>query len=164
VKPQPSTSPATGKQTQEEVIPVSSGQKDGSCSGTKRAAAEGAKDKEEAEVTSADKAEAPANDAIIFPENFGDPSDIYATPKAYATKFFHKLTEAEKWELEQDLLNAMLQNAWGKPDAQSSKIEQYKKDTCEFLDNLLCKRKVNHSPSSPQESRRKPILVCTLIL
>ncbi|KAK1644774.1 hypothetical protein QYE76_062579 [Lolium multiflorum] len=33
--------------------------------------------------------------------------------EAYATKFFNKLTEAEKWELEQDLLNAMLNNAWG---------------------------------------------------
>jgi hypothetical protein len=76
-------------------------------------AAEEAKDKEEAEVTSADRAEAPEDDTIVFPTNFGDPSDIHATPKAYATKFFHKLTEAEKWELEQDLLNSMLQNAWG---------------------------------------------------
>jgi hypothetical protein len=94
-KPQPSTRPAARKQAQEEVIPVSCGQKDGSCSRTKRATAEEAKDKEDAEVTSADKAEAPANDAIIFPENFGDPTDLYSTPKAYATKFFHKLTEAE---------------------------------------------------------------------
>jgi hypothetical protein len=162
--PQPSTSPATGEQAQKEVIPVSSGQKDGSCSGTKRAATEEAQDNEEAEVTSADKAEAMANDAIVFPAIFGDPSDIHSTPKAYATKFFNKLTDAEKWELEQDLLNAMLQNAWGKADAQSSEIEQYKKDTCEFLDTHICKRKVNHSPSSPQVSRRKPKIVCTLIL
>ncbi|KAK1561305.1 hypothetical protein QYE76_048313 [Lolium multiflorum] len=34
---------------------------------------------------------------------------ITSTPKAYATKFFNKLSE-EKWELEQDLLNAMLNN------------------------------------------------------
>jgi hypothetical protein len=60
---------------------------------------------EEVEVTSVDKAEATARHAIVFPANFGDPSDVYAKPKAYSTKFFNKLTEAEKWELEQDLLN-----------------------------------------------------------
>jgi hypothetical protein len=86
-KPQPSISPAAGKQAEEEVITISSGQKDGSYSGTKRAAAEEAKDKEEAEVTSADKAEAPANDAIVFPAVFGDPSDIHSTSKAYAINF-----------------------------------------------------------------------------
>jgi hypothetical protein len=101
-KPQQSTTPSTGNQAQEEVIPFRSERKDGSCSGTKRAAAEEAKDKEEA--NSAYKAEAPANNALVFPENFCDPSDIYATPKAYATKVFHKLTEAEKWDLEKDLL------------------------------------------------------------
>jgi hypothetical protein len=115
-------------------------------------------------VTSADKAEALDNDAIVFPADIGDPSDIHATPKAYATNVFHKLTEAEKWELEQDLLNSMLENAWSKYNAQSYEIEQYKIKTCEFLDNLLCKRKVNHSPSSPQVSSRKPNLICTLIL
>jgi hypothetical protein len=134
---------------------VSSGQKGGSCSATKRVAPEEAKDKEEAEVTSADKAEATARDAIVFAKNFGDPTDLTYTPKAYATKSFHKLIEAEKWQLEQDLLNAMLENAWGKADAESSEIEQYKKYSCEFLDHLLCKRKVNQSPSSPQVSRRK---------
>jgi hypothetical protein len=91
------------------------------------------------EVTSTDKAEAPADDAIVFPPET-DPSDCHATPKAYATKFFHKLTEAEKWELEQDLLNAMLNNAWSKADTQSYEIEQHKKKTCELLDNMLCKR------------------------
>ncbi|KAK1645753.1 hypothetical protein QYE76_063558 [Lolium multiflorum] len=50
----------------------------------------------------------------------GDPIDSTSTPKAYATKFFKQLSEAEKWELEQDLLNAMLNNAWGKPDAGAS--------------------------------------------
>ncbi|KAM0926939.1 hypothetical protein ACQ4PT_003091 [Festuca glaucescens] len=77
-------------------------------------------------------------------ESFSDtdePSDCHATPKAYATKFFHKLTEAEKWELEQDLLNSLLSNAWSKADAQSYEIEQHKKKTCELLDNMLCKRK-----------------------
>jgi hypothetical protein len=138
------------EQAQKEVIPVSSGQKDGSCSGTKRASTEEAPDNEEAKVTSTDKAEAPANDAIVFPAVFGDPSDIHSTPKAYAIKFFNKLTEAEKWDLEHDLLNAMLQNAWGKSDAQSSEIEQFKIKTCEFLDDFLCKPKVNHSPSSPK--------------
>jgi hypothetical protein len=96
-----------------DVIPVSNGKGGGSCSTTKRAAPEGAQDKgpEEAEVTSADKAEAVAKDAIVFPTNFGDPSDLYATPKVYSTTLFSKLTEAEKWELEQDLLNSMLHNA-----------------------------------------------------
>ncbi|KAM0925344.1 hypothetical protein ACQ4PT_004266 [Festuca glaucescens] len=139
--PQPSADPAAGEQVSKEIIHVSSGRKDESYSGNFWAAAEGAKEKEEGEVTSADKAEAPADDAIVFAANIGDPSDIHATPKAYATKFFHKLTEAKKWELEQDLLNSMLNNAWSKSDAQSYEIEQYKKKTCKFLDDLLCKRK-----------------------
>jgi hypothetical protein len=103
-----------------QVIPVSSVRKDGSCSAAKWAAPEEAQDKgqEEAEVTSADKVEAGAHDAIVFPANFGDPSDVYATPKTYSTKFFNNLTEAEKWELEQDLLNYVLNNAWGKADAE----------------------------------------------
>ncbi|KAK1644549.1 hypothetical protein QYE76_062354 [Lolium multiflorum] len=62
-----------------------------------------------------------------FPKNFGDPTDLTSTPKAYTTKFFNKLTEAEKWELEQDLLNAMLNNA-GKPDVATSEIQDFKKD------------------------------------
>ncbi|KAK1695848.1 hypothetical protein QYE76_012545 [Lolium multiflorum] len=60
---------------------------------------------------------------------------------AYATKFFNKLTEAEKWELEQDLLNAMLNNAWGKPDAVTSEIQDFKKDVGQFFDKLVCKQK-----------------------
>ncbi|KAK1629605.1 hypothetical protein QYE76_003920 [Lolium multiflorum] len=60
---------------------------------------------------------------------------------AYATKFFNKLTEAEKWELEQDLLNAMLNNAWGKPDAATSEIQEFKKDVGQFFDKLICKQK-----------------------
>ncbi|KAK1608722.1 hypothetical protein QYE76_032395 [Lolium multiflorum] len=60
---------------------------------------------------------------------------------AYATKFFNKLTEAEKWELEQDLLNAMLNNAWGKPDAATSEIQEFKKGVGEFFDKLVCKQK-----------------------
>ncbi|KAK1685949.1 hypothetical protein QYE76_046797 [Lolium multiflorum] len=48
--------------------------------------------------------------------------------------------EAEKWELEQDLLNAMLNDAWSKADSQSYEIEQHKRKTCEFLDELLVKR------------------------
>ncbi|KAK1607592.1 hypothetical protein QYE76_031265 [Lolium multiflorum] len=67
-------------------------------------------------VTSSEKAGAGAGDVVV-PKNFGDPADLTSTPKAYATKFFKQLTEPEKWELEQDLLNAMLNNAWGKPDA-----------------------------------------------
>jgi hypothetical protein len=149
-----------------DVILVSRGQKDESCSTAKRAPPKEAheKNQEEVEVTSTDKDGAPANDAIVFPTNFGDPSDLYATSKAYTSKFFNKFTEVEKWELEWDLLNSMLQNAWGKADAESSDIQQHKKDTCEFFDHLLCKRKVNHSPISPQVSRKKSILVFTLIL
>ncbi|KAK1665218.1 hypothetical protein QYE76_053377 [Lolium multiflorum] len=61
---------------------------------------------------------------------------------------FHKLTEAEKWELEQDLLNAMLNNAWGKPDAATSEIQDFKKDVGQFFDKLICKQKVLPSASS----------------
>ena len=117
----------------------------GSCSATKRTAPEEPQEKipEEAEVTSNDKAEAPAKDAVAFPDNFGDPSNLYSTPKAYSHKFFHKLTEAEKWELEQDLLNSMLSNAWGKADVDSSEIQLHKKEISDFFDQLLVKRKVN---------------------
>jgi hypothetical protein len=97
---------------------------------------------------------------VVFPKNFGDPADTTSTPKAYATKFFNKLTEAEKWELEQDLLNAMLNNAWGKPDAATSEIQDFKKDVGQFFDKLICKQKV--LPSSPQACRRKRR--CTLAL
>jgi hypothetical protein len=84
--------------------------------------------REGAEVNSSGKAEATASDMVVFLKNFGDPADLTSTPKAYATKFFNKLTEAEKWELEQDLLNSMLDNAWGKPDAESSEIQDFKKE------------------------------------
>jgi hypothetical protein len=47
----------------------------------------------------------------------------------------------------------MLDNAWSKPDAESSEIQDFKKETGHFLDKLLCKRKV--FPSSPQVCRRK---------
>ncbi|KAK1662863.1 hypothetical protein QYE76_051022 [Lolium multiflorum] len=95
----------------------------------------------EAEVTSSEKVGAGAGDVVVFPKNFGDPADLTSTPKAYATKFFNKLTEAEKWELEQDLLNAMLNNAWGKPDAATSEIQEFKKGVGEFFDKLVCKQK-----------------------
>ncbi|KAK1683919.1 hypothetical protein QYE76_044767 [Lolium multiflorum] len=80
--------------------------------------------------------------------NNSDPSDLTSTLKAYATKFFNKLTETEKWELEQDLLNAMLNNAWGKPDAATSEIQEFKKGVGEFFDKLVCKQKVLPSASS----------------
>jgi hypothetical protein len=145
--PEAQPTPNTVAETQVEVIPVSSGRKDGSCSATKRDTPEEAQDKgqEEAEVNSADKAEAMAHDAIIFSAKFCDPSDHYATSKAYSTKFFNKLTEAEKWELEQDLLKSMLNNAWGKADAECSDIQNHERETCEFFDQLLCKHKVNKS-------------------
>jgi hypothetical protein len=145
--PEAHPTPDLAAEAQVEIISVSSGKGGGSCSTTKRATPEEAQGKgpEEAEVTSADKAEATANDAIVFLANFGDPSDLYATPKAYSTKFFNKLTKAEKWELEQDLLNSMLNNAWGKVDAECSDIQNHKREIGEFFDQLLCKRKVNQS-------------------
>ncbi|KAK1685951.1 hypothetical protein QYE76_046799 [Lolium multiflorum] len=137
---QPSTDPTAQAP---DIIPVSSERVGGSCSATKKAAPEGPQDKipEEAEVNSQDKAEAPANDAITFPANFGDPTNLYSTPKAYSHKFFHKLTEAEKWELEQDLLNSMMSNAWGRADVESSEIQLHKKEIGDFFDQLLVKRK-----------------------
>jgi hypothetical protein len=96
-----------------EIIPVSSENAGGGSSGTKRLAQEEAQvqGQEEAEVNSSEQAEAAANDAVGFLENFGDLTDLTSTPKAYATNFFNKLSEAEKWRLEKDLLNAMLNNA-----------------------------------------------------
>jgi hypothetical protein len=94
-------------------------------------------------VTSNDKVEASAKDAVDFPANFADPSNLYSTLKAYSHMFFHNLTELEKWELEQDLLNSMISNAWGKADVDSSEIQLYKKEISDFFDQLLVKRKAN---------------------
>jgi hypothetical protein len=88
---QPSADPAAGEQAPKEIIPISSGHKDESCFGNFRAATEDNKDMEDTEVTSSNKAEAAAHDAIIFPSTT-DPSECLATPKAYAIKLFHKLT------------------------------------------------------------------------
>jgi hypothetical protein len=56
----------------------------------------------------------------------------------------------------------MLNNAWGKADAKSLEIQSFKKEVDQFCDKLLVKRKV--TPSSPQVSRRKLVIVNTLIL
>ncbi|KAK1604681.1 hypothetical protein QYE76_028354 [Lolium multiflorum] len=133
---QSSANPVAGEQAPKEIIPVSNERKDEICSGNFWAAAEEKKDKEEPEVTSADKAEAAAHHAIVLPMET-DPSKCLATPKAYAIKLFHKLTEAAKSELQQDLMNSFMNNAWSKADSQSYDIEQYKKNSCEFLDNIL---------------------------
>ncbi|KAK1693875.1 hypothetical protein QYE76_010572 [Lolium multiflorum] len=132
----------TGKGSR-PLIPGATKKVGGSCSATKRAAPEEPQDKipEEVEVNSHDKAEAPANDAVSFPCNFGDPSNLYSTLKAYSHKFFHKMTEAEKWDLEQDMLNSMMSNAWGKADVESSEIQLHKKEISDFFDQLLVKRK-----------------------
>ncbi|KAK1645867.1 hypothetical protein QYE76_063672 [Lolium multiflorum] len=129
--------------TPPEVIPVSSekvGGEDPKAKGPAQEETE-VQGQGEAEVTSSEKVGAGAGDVVVFPKNFGDPADLTSTPKAYATKFFNKLTEAEKWELEQDLLNAMLNNAWGKPDAATSEIQEFKKDVGQFFDKLICKQK-----------------------
>ncbi|KAK1652095.1 hypothetical protein QYE76_069900 [Lolium multiflorum] len=136
-------SPAPVASTPPEIIPVSSDRAGGDGSGGKGPVhdeTEG-QSRGEAEVNSSGKAEATAGDMVVFPKNFGDPADLTSTPKAYATKFFNKLTEAEKWELEQDLLNAMLNNAWGKPDVETSEIQDFKKNVGQFFDKLVCKQK-----------------------
>ncbi|KAK1663594.1 hypothetical protein QYE76_051753 [Lolium multiflorum] len=146
--PQPSPpradqSPPPAANTPPEIIPVSSekvGGEDPKAKGPAREETE-VQGQGEAEVTSSEKVGAGAGDVVVFPKNFGDPADLTSTPKAYATKFFNKLTETEKWELEQDLLNAMLNNAWGKPDAATSEIQDFKKDVGQFFDKLICKQK-----------------------
>ncbi|KAK1668648.1 hypothetical protein QYE76_056807 [Lolium multiflorum] len=141
--PQADRSPPPATNTPPEIIPVSSEKVGGENSEAKGPAPDEAEaqGQGETEVTSSEKAEAGAGDVVVFPKNFGDPADLTSTPKAYATKFFNKLTEVEKWELEQDLLNAMLNNAWGKPDAMSSEIQDFKKGVGQFFDKLLCKQK-----------------------
>ncbi|KAK1665852.1 hypothetical protein QYE76_054011 [Lolium multiflorum] len=139
--PQADQSPPPAANTPPEIIPVSSEKVGGEDPKAKGPAQEEAQDQGEAEVTSSEKAGAGAGDVVVFPKNFGDPADLTSTPKAYATKFFKQLTEPEKWELEQDLLNAMLNNAWGKPDAGTSEIQDFKKGVGEFLDKLVCKQK-----------------------
>ncbi|KAK1650626.1 hypothetical protein QYE76_068431 [Lolium multiflorum] len=116
-------------------------------------AQEETQDQGEAEVTSSEKVGAGAGDVVVFPKNFGDPTDLTSTPKAYATKIFKQLTEPEKWELEQDLLNAMLNNAW-EAGRGTSEIQDFKKSVGEFLDKLICKQKV--LPSSPQACASSP--------
>ncbi|KAK1648790.1 hypothetical protein QYE76_066595 [Lolium multiflorum] len=141
--PQAEQSPPPAANTPPEVIPVSSekvGGEDPKAKGPTQEETE-VQGQGEAEVTSSEKAGAGAGDVVVFPKNFGDPADLTSTPKAYATKFFNKLTEAEKWELEQDMLNAMLNNAWGKPDAATSEIQEFKKDVGQFFDKLICKQK-----------------------
>ncbi|KAK1610691.1 hypothetical protein QYE76_034364 [Lolium multiflorum] len=126
-----------------KVIPVSSDRVSGDGSGGKgpiNDETEGQK-QGDAKVNSSGKAEATIGDMVVFPKNFGDPADLTSTPKAYATKFFNKLTEAEKWELEQDFLNAMLNNAWDKPDVETSEIQDAKKNIGAFFDKLVCKQK-----------------------
>ncbi|XP_071681865.1 uncharacterized protein [Lolium perenne] len=148
--PQADPSPPPAANTPPEIIPVSSGhagEEDPKAKGPAQEEAE-KQGQGEVEVTSSEKAGEGAGDMVVFPKNFGDPADTTSTPKAYATKFFNKLTEAEKWELEQDLLNAMLNNAWGKPDSRTSEIQDFKKNVGQFCDQLICKQKV--LPSSPQ--------------
>ncbi|KAK1687188.1 hypothetical protein QYE76_048036 [Lolium multiflorum] len=108
--PQADPSPPPAANTPPEIIPVSSEHVDEEDPKAKGPAQEGAEKQVqgEVEITSSEKAGEGAGDMVVFPKNFGDPADITSTPKAYATKFFNKLTEAEKWELQQDLLNAML--------------------------------------------------------
>ncbi|KAK1696394.1 hypothetical protein QYE76_013091 [Lolium multiflorum] len=140
--PQAAQSPPPAANTPPEIIPVSSEKVGGEDPKAKGPAQEETEiGQGEAEVTSSEKAGAGAGDVVVFPKNFGDPADLTSTPKAYATKFFKQLTEAEKWELEQDLLNAMLNNAWGKPDAATSEIQDFKKGVGEFFDKLICKQK-----------------------
>jgi hypothetical protein len=43
--------------------------------------------------------------------------------------------ENKKWELEQDLLNSMLNNAWGKADIESFVIQSQKKRSASSLTN-----------------------------
>ncbi|KAK1607183.1 hypothetical protein QYE76_030856 [Lolium multiflorum] len=141
--PQADQSPPPAANTPPEIIPVSSekaGGEDPKAKGPAQDETE-VQGQGEAEVTSSEKIGAGAGDVVVFPKNFGDPADLTSTPKAYATKFFNKLTKAEKWELEQDLLNAMLNNAWGKPDAATSEIQDFKKDVGQFFDKLICKQK-----------------------
>ncbi|KAK1687156.1 hypothetical protein QYE76_048004 [Lolium multiflorum] len=153
--PQADPSPPPAANTPPEIIPVSSEHVDEEDPKAKGPAQEGAEKQVqgEVEITSSEKAGEGAGDMVVFPKNFGDPADITSTPKAYATKFFNKLTEAEKWELQQDLLNAMLNNAWGKPDSRTSEIQDFKKNVGQFCDQLICKQKV--LPSSPQACKRK---------
>ncbi|XP_071676614.1 uncharacterized protein [Lolium perenne] len=141
--PQADPSPPPAANTPPEIIPVSSGhagEEDPKAKGPAQEEAE-KQGQGEVEVTSSEKAGEGAGDMVVFPKNFGDPADTTSTPKAYATKFFNKLTEAEKWELEQDLLNAMLNNAWGKPDSRTSEIQDFKKNVGQFCDQLICKQK-----------------------
>ncbi|KAK1650711.1 hypothetical protein QYE76_068516 [Lolium multiflorum] len=89
-------SPPPAANTPPEIIPVSSEKVGGEDPKAKGPAQEETQDQGEAEVTSSEKVGAGAGDVVVFPKNFGDPSDLTSTPKAYATKFFNKLTETKE--------------------------------------------------------------------
>ena len=99
-------------------------------------------------VTSQQMAEAAAKDTMMT-INAEAPAPS-AKPKAYTTKLFGKLTEAEKWELQQDLINGMMKDVWQDSDKEFDAIELYKKKTNEFLDKHLQMRKVYSYPVAPK--------------
>ncbi|KAM0826954.1 hypothetical protein ACQ4PT_068518 [Festuca glaucescens] len=137
---QPTPQPAP-KKTPSEVIPISSEQRQESMGGNFMGVSADS-DKEDVEVNSQNMAEAMAKDAMVIPPETAalGPS---VWPKAYQIKLFRKLTEAEKWELQQDLLNEMMKDVWAESDKEFDAIELYKKKSNEFLDKHLKMRKVN---------------------
>ncbi|KAM0826953.1 hypothetical protein ACQ4PT_068518 [Festuca glaucescens] len=135
---QPTPQPAP-KKTPSEVIPISSEQRQESMGGNFMGVSADS-DKEDVEVNSQNMAEAMAKDAMVIPPETAalGPS---VWPKAYQIKLFRKLTEAEKWELQQDLLNEMMKDVWAESDKEFDAIELYKKKSNEFLDKHLKMRK-----------------------
>lgn len=131
-----------------QVIPISSDHRQESMGGNFMDAGAGSGQKE-MEVDSQNMAEATAKDAMVITTEPEAPGSS-AKPKAYTTKLFGKLTEAEKWELQQDLINGMMKDVWQDSDKEFDAIELYKKKSNEFLDKHLQMRKVHSYPVAPK--------------
>ncbi|KAM0828562.1 hypothetical protein ACQ4PT_067463 [Festuca glaucescens] len=96
------------KKVPSQVIPISSEHRQESM-GRNFPETEARSGRQDMEIGSQVRAEATAKDAMLFTQDTGAPSPS-SKPKAYMVKLFSKLSEAEKWELQQDLLNSMLQD------------------------------------------------------
>jgi hypothetical protein len=88
-------------------VHISSEKRQESSSGNFRATGGKAERKEDVEVTSREMAEVPTDDAIAKHLEAEGVSPHCRT-KAYMVKLFSKLEEAERWELQEDLMNSLM--------------------------------------------------------
>ncbi|KAM0902744.1 hypothetical protein ACQ4PT_019045 [Festuca glaucescens] len=140
----------SSKKVLSQVIPISSEHRQESMGGN-FPETEAGSGRQDMEIGSQVRAEARAKDALLFTQATGAPGPS-SKPKAYMVNLFSKLSEAEKWELQQDLLNSMLQDVCEEPDKEYEALAAYKKKSVEFLDKHLQTRKEMHKTIIHQRS------------